>query len=201
MMIDIFHFYSNQKYFQKWNNEKLSFKNGDEKNSAGWFIDHYEVMIGHDETGIIFNKACDQLMRYRFYPETILSFESDFKKENRWVKTGDRILQRIHVIRPVVDVLTMNEISEVVNEANMKGFEYVTTVKHGEIGKWSVKLEWKEDKNIIIKIHSVSKPGRALPGFLHSWVRRFQLKAHKKGIEAWGLLGHYSANDCNSWGD
>ena len=50
---------------------------------------------------------------------------SDFQLEDRPVRSGDRVVQRIRLLlawnRPVLEVLTMNEITEVIDEPRRKG--------------------------------------------------------------------------------
>jgi uncharacterized protein (UPF0548 family) len=173
------------KYLDMWNGNAVSY-HPDQSTGAGWNTDHYELVIGHDISGALFQKAADLLMRYQFYPEDILSHVSDFNLWERQPQVGDRIVHRIHVLtllgRPVLDVLGMTEISEVVSESRRQGFRYVTVSPHVEQGEWSAFVEWREDGNVVLIVDVISRPVAEEPQRNHQYIRSLQKNAHKRGL-------------------
>lgn len=106
---------------------------------------------------------------------------SDFSRENRRMRAGDRIVQRIRAVRGVADVLTMNEVVSVTYARRCSGFAYATTTKHDEIGQWSAQVQWRDDDSLWLVIDSYGWPN--VPPFLQAAARRTQLRAHRRGIE------------------
>lgn len=173
------------KYLDIWNNAPVSYQPGQPIDSS-WHVDSYELSLGVDEDGRLFRKASDLLMRYQFYPQDILSHTSDFSLWNRWAQAGDRIVQRIHLFmlfgKPIVDVITMNEVSQVITEPRRYGLTYVTVGHHVEQGEWSACLEWRDDNELILTIHSISRPVPEEPSRNHSFMRTKQQAAHQRGL-------------------
>jgi uncharacterized protein (UPF0548 family) len=174
------------KYLDLWRNVPLRYVPG-QKTDSTWHTDDHEEIITHDPDGVYFERAADLLMRYHFYPETLLSHTSDFSLQDRWVRPGDRIVQRITALRllgfPILQALTMNEIYAVIDEPRRKGFTYVTTEAHIEMGEWSPKVEWRENGDLVLTIHVHSRLAYDLPLRFCTLIRRFQLRAHDAGIE------------------
>lgn len=151
-----------------------------------WNADHYEIVLGKDTSGNLFNRASMITLMNQFYPPDVMVTTSDFGNMKRPVRLGDRVLQRIRIFQvaghPVFEVLTMNEITEVIQEARRVGFTYSTTSIHSEIGEWSPKVEWRDNGEVVLVIDVVS---RVLPGTsaIARWfTRRMQLRAHKLSI-------------------
>ena len=65
------------KYLDLWRAAPLRYVPG-QKTDSTWFTDDYEESITHDPDGLYFERAGDLLMRYHFYPETLLRHTSDF---------------------------------------------------------------------------------------------------------------------------
>ena len=164
---------------------------------AGWHHDRYEELIAADSSGRLFARAADLIMRYQFYPPGVLRFTADFSQQERWAQPGDRILQRVRVVRllglPVVEVLTMNEVCEVIDEPERHGFCCVTTAVHDEVGQWSVWVEWRDRQQVVLVMEALSRPGEGLPDYLKPLLRRLQLRAHRLGLAAFRerLFGEY----------
>lgn len=173
------------KYLDIWNNAPLSYQPGQPLDSS-WQVDTYELSLGRDEDGRLFKKASDLLMRYHFYPQDILSQTSDFSLWNRWVQVGDRILQRIHLFtlfgKPILDVLTMNEVRKVIAEPRRYGFTLVTVAAHVEQGEWTACLEWREDDELVLLIKAISRPVPEEPDRNHTFMRAKQQAAHQRGL-------------------
>jgi uncharacterized protein (UPF0548 family) len=127
-------------------------------------------------------------MRYHFYPETLMHHVSDFSRENRWLRVGDRLVQRIHGFRPfgipILDGITMNEIYAVIDEPRRKGFTYVTTQAHSERGEWSPTVEWRASGDLYLTIHVLSRLAYDVPAWQLRRIRKLQTGAHRQGIEA-----------------
>ena len=113
---------------------------------------------------------------------------SDFSRENRLMRPGDRILQRINGLAlfglswALVDGLTMNEIIAVADEPRRKRFTYATTEAHSELGEWSAGIEWRADDSLLVTIDSFSRPAYHVSARMHPYMRRGQLRAHHLGM-------------------
>ncbi len=152
-----------------------------------WNTDHYNVVLGQDQNGELFERAGGLLMHNRFYPAEIMEFIGDFSLANRAVQAGDRVVQRVRIFTilgyPVLEVLTMNEITRVVDEANRKGFTYVTTQVHSEVGEWSPSVERHSDGSIHLRIDVISRLRPEMSARNRAFARRLQLRAHRMSIE------------------
>ena len=126
-------------------------------------------------------------MRYQFYPNDVLSHVSDFSLWNRWVQVGDRIVQRIHLFslfgKPILDVVAMNEISQVITEPRRYGFTYVTAANHVEQGEWTACINWRDDGELFLSVKAISKPSAAEPVRNYSFMRALQKSAHQRGLQ------------------
>lgn len=173
------------KYLDIWNDAPLSYRFGQPVDKS-WHVDEYELLLGVDEDGRLFKKAADRLMRYQFYPQDVMSHTSDFGLWNRWVQVGDRIVQRIHLFslfgKPVLDVVTMTEVTQVITEPRCYGFTYVTVDQHVEQGEWSAWLEWREDNDLILTVNAISRPRPEEPARNYSYMRNLQQTAHQRGL-------------------
>lgn len=171
---------------QAWRESPLTFA-PDQVIDDQFNADHYEIVLGRDTTGNLFTRAAMITLMNQFYPPDVMANASDFGLENRSVQVGDRVLQRIHIFRvagrPVFELLTMNEITRVIQEPRRAGFTYTTTAVHNEIGEFSPAVEWHENGEVVLRIDVLS---RTLPGAsaLSRWLnRRMQLKAHRLSIQ------------------
>ncbi len=169
-----------------WRTSPITYQPGQE-NGPEWFADRYEIELGQDDSGKLFERASRLVLNNRFYPPEVMVNTSDFGLEKRPVREGDRVLQRIRLFQmrslPVLEVLTMNEITEVIQEPRRAGFTYTTTAAHSELGEWAPQVEWREDGRVMLVIGVVS---RTRPG-ANKWARQFarmmQIRAHKLSIE------------------
>lgn len=172
-------------YLTLWKDQPLAYTTGQEL-GADWYKDSYEEVIGVDTNGALFERAGDRLLRYNFYPATVMAYVSPFSLENRLMKQGDRLIQRVHVFRigdqPIIDVVTMNEITSVVDEPRKKGFTYITTASHSEQGEWSAMVEWREDNTLVLKVTAISRLDPKEPPLIRPFVRFLQKRAHHLGI-------------------
>ena len=153
--------------------------------------DHYREVIASDSGEEGWERVSDLLMRYKFYPPAVMHHVSDFSVEERWMRAGDRMVQRIHVGRVLgvgfLDALTMNVVCSVVDEPRRRGFTYITTQVHSEVGEWSAWLE-RHDSDLTLSVHSISRPADHVARPLHPLLRRLQLRAHRLGIEHFKAL-------------
>lgn len=160
-----------------------------------WHVDQHEVPLGPDHDGL-FARAVDSLLRYQFYPPSVMHFTGDFVRENRQLRFGDRVLQRIHVIPGVLDTVTMNRVTSTLAEPNRIGFTYTTTEHQLEMGEWTATVLRKRDGQVALVMYSVSKSGPKMPGWAKPFARTFQLRAHRLGMEYFRLLVQ-SGKICN----
>lgn len=152
-----------------------------------WNVDRYEVILGHDESGELFQRAAYLTLNNRFYPSEIMSTVSDYALEGRPVQRGDRVLQRIRVLQwrglPILELLTLNEITEVIDEPRKVGFTYTTTHAHSEVGEWSPTVTWQENGNIVLTIEVVSRLRPGASRAAQDFARQLQIRAHKVSIQ------------------
>jgi uncharacterized protein (UPF0548 family) len=175
------------RYLQLWRTVPVSYMPG-QPPGRGWHIDNYQESLTHDETGQVFSRATDLLMRYQFYPASIMQATSDFGEEQRWLRAGDRIVQRVHLLSivglSIFELLTVNQVASVIDEPKHKGFTCITTQGHSEKGEWSASVEWSATHDLILHVKAISKSNWSLPWPAGVIVRWFQLRAHKLGIES-----------------
>jgi len=173
-------------YLDLWHDVPVSYTSG-QTISSDWHTDHYELAIGRDSSGSLFQKAADQLMRYRFYPPHVLTPLGDFDlDEPRWVQVGDRIVHRVHLIKifdfNILDLIAMVEVSQTTSQERCYGFTYVTVATHFEQGEWSAHVVWEENDDVVIAVDAVSRPNPQEPGRNHQLMRSRQKRAHQKGL-------------------
>jgi uncharacterized protein (UPF0548 family) len=178
-------------YLTAWRDAAITYAPATALDSS-WNVDRYEVILGHDTTGALFRRAAQLVLRNQFYPQEVMTTVSDFSLEDRPVRVGDRIVQRIRIFqyntKPILEVLTMNEITQVIDEPRQAGFTYTTTQAHSEIGEWSPRVEWRENGEVALIIEVVS---RSMPGtspLAQRLTRRLQLRAHAMSIENFRAL-------------
>ena len=78
----------------------------------------------------------------------------------------------------------MNEIYAVIDEPRRKGFTYVTTEAHSEMGEWFPTVEWRENGDLVLTIHVHSRLAYDVSPRRLAYIRRLQRGAHQAGIEA-----------------
>ena len=172
-----------ERFLEMWRDIPVNYRPGDPTGS-GWAIDDHEEVVGHDDTDKLFRIAADRLMQYLFYPPSLMQVTSDFGLARRWLKQGDRLIQRVCVLRlfgrPVLELLTMNEVYDVIDLPRIKGFTYITTQGHSEKGEWSAHVEWTDANEVVARMHAISTAMTGSPAI----ARRFQISAHQRGM-AW----------------
>lgn len=171
----------------EWHSAPLTYKPGQTLDSS-WHTDHHEEIITPSATPEQFARARDLLLRYQFYPLSLMHHVSDFSRANRLMRPGDRIVQRIHGFRilsvPAVDCITMNEVTDVIDEPRRAGFTYITTAAHVEMGEWSARIDWKLDGALILTIDATSRLAYHMSQAFAARSRKLQLRAHHQGIES-----------------
>jgi uncharacterized protein (UPF0548 family) len=150
-------------------------------NGLRWEHDRHEHPITAVADKALFDRAADRVMRYDFYPPAVMHHVSDASLEDRWLREGDLIVQRIHGLNGLLDGVTATRVSEIIAEPRRAGFAYVTTEAHFEIGEWWCWVEWKPARELTVNILAFSRPGPRLPVWAHGNARRAQLRAHHAG--------------------
>lgn len=175
-----------EQYLQTWRDAPLTYSS-EEINDVNWAADRYEVILGQDSSGALFRRAAELTLYNRFYPREVMSVVSDYSLEGRTVQVGDRVLQRIALLEyeglPLLDVLTLNRITEVIQEPRQVGFTYTTTSVHSEVGEWSPRVEWRENNEVALVIEVVSRADPKALAFIQRRTRQLQLHAHKLSIQ------------------
>jgi uncharacterized protein (UPF0548 family) len=152
-----------------------------------WYVDQHEVGFGKDEDGL-FERAVEKLLKYHFYPPSLLDYASDFQVEHRLLRYGDRIVQQIFVIPNFLEVITMNRVTATISEPNRIGFTYTTTEHHFEMGEWTAVVIRKRDNQVYLAMHAISKPGPKMPPWAKPFARAFQIRAHRLGLAHFKLM-------------
>jgi uncharacterized protein (UPF0548 family) len=173
------------RYLDRWRNAPLTYS-ADQELDHHWNVDHYEIVLGKDQTGDLFQRAARLTMTNQFYPTEVMLTTSDYSRMNRAVQAGDRVLQRIRLFeiagRSILEMLTMNEITDVVYEERRAGFTYTTTAAHSEIGEWTPMVEWRENGEVVLVISVVSRAQPGASALSRRFARRMQLRAHRLSI-------------------
>ena len=173
------------RYLDLWREAPLTYS-PDQAIDSEWHVDRYEIVLGKDTSGDLFQRAGLLTLRNRFYPPQVMVNTSDFQREDRPVRAGDRVLQRIRILtawdHPVLEVLTMNEITEVIDEPRRKGFTYTTTAVHSELGEWAPCVEWRENGEVVLVIMVVSRTRPGASRLSRRITRWLQLRAHRLSI-------------------
>ena len=168
-------------YLHTWREAPLTYSPRQEI-TAGWNLDHYEVILGVDYTGDLFRRAAELVLQNQFYPPDVLVVTADHQLENRPIQPGDRVLQRIRVFWlrhwPLLELLTLNEVTEVIQEPRRVGFTYTTTAAHSEVGEWSPVVEWRENGEVVLVIDVISISRSGTSDFGRRLTRKLQLRAH-----------------------
>src|SRR5262245_39515696 len=126
------------RYIDLWRDVPLTYHPGQAVDDT-FHSDHHETVIMPEATPRSFGNAADLLLKYHFYPPQLMQHVSDFSRENRTMRPGDRIIQRINGLAllglpfSLADGITMNEIAALTDEPRRKGFTYVTTEAHAEM--------------------------------------------------------------------
>jgi hypothetical protein len=173
------------RYLDLWRHAPLTYSPAQELDHS-WNVDHYETVLGKDDTGDLFRRAARLTLTNQFYPAEVMHSSSDYARENRPIQTGDRILQRIRLFqiagRSILEVLTMNEITELIQEERRAGFTYTTTAAHSEIGAWTPVVEWRDNGEVVLVIDVVSRVHPGSSSLSQRFTRRMQLRAHRLSI-------------------
>jgi uncharacterized protein (UPF0548 family) len=174
------------QFLQKWRAAPLTYS-PEQDLDENWYVDRYETILGVDPTGAIFQRAARLALTNQFYPLEVMTAVSDFSQVGRSVQPGDRVVQRIRVLQyrglPILEVLTMNEITHVIDEPRQAGFTYITTSAHSEIGEWSPTVAWRENGEVALIINVVSRARPGASRWSQRLTRRMQLRAHKLSIQ------------------
>lgn len=106
----------------------------------------------------------DFLFNYKIFPPSILTFLTEWGHENRKMKIGDTILQQAFI--PPTKTFSQKiifgvRINDIIDEAERKGFSYVTIEGHVEKGESTFTIE-KSNGGLIFKIRTFSEPGNLL---------------------------------------
>ncbi len=175
------------RYLDLWRDVPLSYHLG-QAVDVTFHTDDHETIIATEATPRSFGTAADLLLRYQFYPPHLMHHVSDFSRENRTMRVGDRIVQRINGLAlagipiQVMEGVTMNELAALTDEPRRKGFTYVTTQAHFELGEWSAQVEWRADNTLVLHIHALSRAAYSVPSLFYPMMRRGQKRAHEMGI-------------------
>lgn len=121
-----------------------------------------ERVLGVDPTGALFERAGDALLRYRFYPDNIISSVSTFGLENRGAQPGDRIVLRLHLLHPgalsIAYIRALVSVTQIIDTPRHKRLSYCTTGWHPVCGGCTADLVWRDDGAVVFSLRSVERP-------------------------------------------
>jgi hypothetical protein len=184
------------KYLDEWQDAPLSFTPG-QVTDSNWYSDSYDQVIMPRADESAFQKAADLLLRYRFYPDHILSFTGDFDLEQRQVRVGDRIVQRIHVLRllgrAILDVIAITEVTDVVNEPRRAGLSYATVFPHVAQGQWQAAVIWGKMGELRLAVKAILRLDPTEPARNRRLIRFFQRQAQRHGLDHFKQLSQKAA--------
>jgi hypothetical protein len=193
---------------------KVNFENYSNKK---WRTIEYEGIITKTAKEDDYHNIKKILMnRGQLFPKVFMKLSSDFRSEQRVMKEGDLVLERINLLPfsilssfQIVEILVVNVVSRVEESIKMKEsnrfqreksnfiLELSTTSYHDEIGSHSVEIEWIHDENII-KWKSCSKSCLNLPWPLNLYGYWLQDMAHKQATPFMESLLLVNNNDVHS---
>lgn len=157
--------------------------------------DRIRVPLAEQADMALLAAAGRELLRYRFYPPAVASALGRFDLEDRLARDGDRVLQRLQILRafgrPLVEVLSQVELRGLEFGPERWAFGYVTTERHPGRGEWRLRLERDAEARLWLTMTARAEPawGRisGLPGIRWLWrrmMRHYQRRAHRLGIAA-----------------
>lgn len=172
------------QYLEKWKNLPLNF-DPNQPTDPSWQVDEYEQLLGKNderEAWPLFERASYHLLRYHYYPSSVMTHTSDFEMDDRHMRPGDRIIQRIRLIPGILDVITMNQVKYMVFERRRKGFTVHTTENHLEMGEWTAVVSLQKNNDVSLLLHALSRPGPKMPFWAYPFARPYQRRAHRLGL-------------------
>lgn len=106
----------------------------------------------------------DFLFDYKIFPSSIMTFMTQWGKEQRKMKIGDTILQQVFI--PPTKTFSQKivfgvRINDIIDETERKGFSYETIEGHVEKGESTFTIE-NINGGLIFKIKTFSEPGNLL---------------------------------------
>ncbi len=121
-----------------------------------------------DATAKIDELNLDFLFDYQIFPDSILTFSTQWKDENRKMKVGDTIAQQVYI--PPIKTFSQKivfgvRINEIIDQQDKKGFSYETLEGHVEKGLSTFTIE-QLDGRLIFQIQTYSRPGNLLATLL-----------------------------------
>lgn len=110
----------------------------------------------------------DCLFNYHIFPDNIMNYKRQWEDENRTMSIGDTIVQQVYI--PPIKLFSQKlifgvRISEIIDQADKKGFSYETLEGHVEKGISTFTVEQLDNKPIF-KIQTYSTPGNILTKLL-----------------------------------
>ncbi|MGQ0600185.1 MAG: DUF1990 family protein [Anaerolineales bacterium] len=180
--------HNDARWLAQWRAARPTYQRGDELDGLRWKDDRHTRSLNPAAPRALFDRAAERLLRYDFYPPTMLTHTSEFVRQNRRLRLGELIVQRIHAVPGLLDVVTATRVSEVIDEPRRQGFAYVATQAHFEIGEWWCWLAWQPEGELTVHIRSISRAGPRLPRWQRGYARRLQLRAHAAGLARFAAL-------------
>ena len=173
------------KYLDLWDKAPVSYVPGQPIDES-WQQDNYDILLTYDADGRIFQRATNHLFHYHFYPPDLLTQTSDFSLENRTMRVGDRVIQRMHILSlrryPILDLIGITEIYNLINEPRRCGFTHVTVNPHIAEGEWTAQVTWHKNGNLFLNVSVISRPVPQEPPCNHKLIRARQLAMHQRSI-------------------
>ncbi len=166
---------------------------GEGEDGHGMAEDRYRIVLAERADRALLAAVGQELLHYRFYPSRVLEARGPFLMEDRFARDGDRIVQRLHILRflgrPLLSMLSMAEVCGAKTGPDRWAIGYITTEHHPGRGWWRVWVELDAQQRLVLGMAARAKPslGRLTdwPGLrsLHfAILRHYQHRAHRQGL-------------------
>lgn len=141
------------------------------------FTDGVTLGLGSDVKGDSFAVIADCMMSGHYYPDEIIRFEGQFRRDRRDLRVGDRVLQLARLpFLPGYRTRTVVEISFAERSESRCKIGYYTTSRHFAKGWWQATLSL-ESGELTLLVECQAQPQSLVYWFAIPVARRMQLRA------------------------
>lgn len=174
-----------RRRFDWWKKAPLSWS-PTEGGKRSWVTFEDDVVddLGPDPDGARFEQIVEKMRKGNHYPPDAVQFIGEFRDDERYLKVGDRVLQRARVF-PFWDglaVWSMVEIFEAEREGETFRLGYVTTRRHHARGIWRGELRWEHGR-LYLHVRLTACPQSVWFWVGLPWARWLQVRARLRAAE------------------
>lgn len=147
--------------------------------------DDFTYELGLDPDGSIFTSLSERALSGNYYPQKVIQFYGEWIAEDRLLRPGDRVLQRIPLLPfapwPVLWSLAEIYIAEATETECTVG--YVTTTRHFGRGIWRAKFANVGD-TVTLNVKATAGPGSFWFWLGLPVARYLMVRARLKAVES-----------------